>query len=479
MNYLLGAELNGNRLNISAFRKGRRVNELIKLDSLLLANDESETLSQLISWKENNLPNSNSVKVVLALSESVLHLKELEMPKLQPHQMTEAVYWEIPAISPISQTEAVFDWKLLGEEKNAMKVLVIVGKSSYVENIISTFSKAGMEILAIEPSAASLKRAISENLNNISLVCIAQESGIDYLVLQGSLPVFTASGAGRGASGKVLSINTDTDLSERISAGAKKVIDYWESKEGNKIEQIVLAGDLIYKYFSSSQDTGLSVHLPVRIAGFKKQSGVVTKNYKEFDLARYLIAIGAGVRHLQKDVFDGINLFPTVEKKKIEALRKQKRTASYFSGFAYANLILLILIGVSIFTFNLWWFSLEKQLNELNTHFSQHPANKLMRDVNTANQIVDNAIDLVNNQEDAGQKLKSISLMMPQTLKLSSISMSNDKLRTWDIEGTGDRDSILAYYENISINSKAKELSMPYSNLDKAGENKFLISITW
>ena len=80
MNYLLGAELNGNQLKIVALKKVGSTYEIVIIDKLNITGEGTDAVNQLIMWKDQKIPEATSVKVVLTVSESVLYIKEIEFP---------------------------------------------------------------------------------------------------------------------------------------------------------------------------------------------------------------------------------------------------------------------------------------------------------------------------------------------------------------------------------------------------------------
>ena len=479
MNYYLGVELNGSLLKISAFKKTGQTHELLKLDSLNLPSDSNEATKQLTGWISRNLPDPGSVKVILTVSESTLYIKEMEFPKMSSDKLNEAVYWEIPSIAPIPQSDAVYDWKIISEQKGMLKVLVIVGKNSYIQNIISIFRNAQMDVLAIEPSSYAFARVANAPFDSNTLVCLVQEQGMDFIILKNGIPFFTTSTTGNTQSEKVSRIKSGTDLSADIVAEGKKIIAYWENKESLKIQQIVIAGDLVYKYFGLSASLNLFPPITTYVGTIKRIKSLKVNQYSELELVGYLISIGAGIRNLQKDVFEGVNLFPPGEKQKTEKVRTQKKLISHFASFVYINIIVLVLLIISILALNLWHLSLEKKLVELNGVLSARSSNSIIQEANKTNTAIENVISLTQSQDDSGSKLKIISNLTPLTVKLTSVEMSDTKNQEWVIRGNGDRDSILAFHKTISQNAKATEISMPYSNFNKPTDNEFSISVIW
>lgn len=479
MNYFLGVELNGNLLKIAAFKKTRQVHELFKLDTLNLPNEESEASKELNTWINRNLPDPSSIKVVLTISESTLYIKEMEFPKMSSDKLNEAVYWEIPSVAPIPQSDAVYDWQITSEQKNMSNVLVIVGKNSYIQSIISIFRNAQMDVIVIEPSSYAFARVANAPFDSNTLLCLVQEQGMDFVILKYGIPFFTTSITGYTQSEKVSRIKSGTDLTNDIVAEGNKIIKYWENKESLKINQVVVAGDLVYKYFGLSASLNLFPPITTYVGTIKRIKSLKTNEYNDLVLVSYLISIGAGIRHSQKDVFEGINLFPPAEKQKTEKMRSQKKIASQLMSFVYTNLAILGLLTISILALNLWQYSLEKQLGKLNEVISTHSTSLLIDEANETNSVIQNVITLTKHQDDTGAKLRTISSLTPQSIKLTAVNVVNTKSQEWIIEGLGDRNSILAYYKTISQNAKASDISMPYSNFNKANDNEFSISVIW
>lgn len=480
MNYYLGIELSGNQLKISAFKKKGSVFELVKLDSFILSNETNEAIRELTTWIDRNLSDQTSVKAVLTISESALYIKELEFPKMEKAKLNEAVYWEIPSVAPIPQSDAVYDWQVISEEKGILSVLVFVGKSSYIQNIIKTFRSAQIDIVVIEPSSYAFARVANAPFNTNTLLCIAEQQGMDFIILKNGIPFFTTSTTGNTQSQKIMRIKSGMDLTNDLVAEGKKIISYWESRESLKIHQVVVAGDLVYKYIGLSTSLNLFPPLPSYIGTYRKIRSFKTGAQTDLELDSYIVSLGAASRHLHKDILEGINLFPPDEKQKTEKIRAQKKVITQLMIFVYANIIVIMFFITSIIFLNIWKRSLEKQQLKLSNSVSTHPASALIEDIKKTNSTIDTAVSLIKRQDDFGARLKTISDLTPQTVKLTSVNYVSNKSSEWTIKGTGDRDSILIYYNKISREAKASGVTMPYSNFNKnSTNNEFSISIKW
>ncbi len=479
MNYYIGAELNGNLLKIAVFKKTRQVFEIIKLDSINLPNDPDEASKELRFWLNRNLSEPSSIKVVLTVSESILYIKEMEFPKMSPEKLNEAIYWELPSIAPIPQSDAVYDWKKISEQKGSYNIVVLVGKSSYIQNIISIFRNAQMEVVVIEPSSYAFARIANAPFDSNTLLCLVQEQGMDFIILKYGVPFFTTSITGNTQVEKLSKIKTGTDLTNEIVNEGKKIITYWENKENLKINQVVVSGDLVYKYFGLSATLNIFPPITTYIGTIKRIRALKTNEYNDLVLVTHLVSIGAGIRFLQKDVYEGINLFSQEEKLKNEKIRLQKKITSHLMSFVYTNIVILLLLFISILALNLWNYSLEKKFTKLNLNLSSKMSSALIQNVNKINNNIKSVISLTREQEDSGAKLKTISDLVPQTIKLTSVNLSSTKSREWTIEGIGDRNTILAFYKILKEKTDATFISMPYSNFNKETENEFSITLVW
>lgn len=479
MNYLIGAELNSNQIKLTALRKVGSSFEIAKLDKFTVTGDINDISKKLTSWRDTHLSDASSIKVIASISESVLYIKELDFPKIQSEKLSNAIYWELPSVAPIPQSEAVFDWYVISETKDTVKSLVFVCKSIYVENIISSFQKAQMDVVAIEPSSFSFARVANAPLEHTTLVCLVQEYGTEFIVLKNGIPYFTTSTTGNMQSEKLSRVKSGSDLIAEIKDEANRIINYWEQKSNSKIDQILFSGDLVYKYFGYSVTLNPFPPKPSYICQIKKVSNLNTGEYKELDLANHIISFGAAIRLTQKNYLEGVNIFPQSEKQKSVQTESKKKLAGNLLLFIYVNVALIAFLIVSIIGFNLWWYSLEKDQELLNNRLINHPANSLIKEVNDTNRVIDSIITLTRQQQNFGIKLSNISDNTPQNMTIRTINFSNAREPVWVIEGVGDRESILAYFKKIETNLKDTSVSMPYSNFNSDTDNEFSIQIVW
>lgn len=480
MNYYLGLELKGNQLKIAAFKKVRQSFEIVKLDTLDIPADADEATRVVSFWIGQHLAEATSLKAVLTISESSLYIKELEFPKIHGEKLNEAVYWEIPSVAPIKQNEAVFDWQIISEEKDMQKVLVIVGKSNYIQNIILILRNAQIDVVAIEPSASAFARITNAPFDSTTLICLAEELGTEYIILKNGLPYFTTSTSGNISNHNNKNIKTGADLMSELVYEGKKIMGYWEKRESNSVHQVIVAGDLAYKFFGLTTALNLFPPMPTQIGTVKKVEHLNTGDYQENALVGYLISLGAGMRHMQKDVYQGVNLFPPAEKSKSEKIQTQKKQISNLMNFVYINIVVLAVISVAILASNFWWISLDRQHNSLGETVNSRETNALIDEISSTNTAIQNVTALARRQVDSGARMKTMSGLLPETLRLTQINMTGVRSEEWTIEGLGDRDSVLVYHKLLTQQSGAVEVDLAYSSFNNnTQDNQFIIIVRW
>lgn len=152
-----------------------------------------EKLSQQIEafFSDNGLPSSD---VRLALPESMVSTKVIEIPSLSDAELASAIGWQAEQHIPIPKDDLSLEYQVLfrppRDEKNTMmRVLLIGTKQSVVEKYITVFAELGIEPRSLETQTLSLLRAISiSNTDPTTLVCNMGFSTTDIsLVREGEL----------------------------------------------------------------------------------------------------------------------------------------------------------------------------------------------------------------------------------------------------------------------------------------------------
>ena len=116
-----------------------------------------KALSDLISG--GNFPEYVSVTI----PEYHSFTRSYDLPKIDSHEISEALEWQVEKIFPIPKSEIYFDWKLLSETETGITILVVAMHKSILDQLIQVFEESGLKAVSFEPSASAVARTIIQD----------------------------------------------------------------------------------------------------------------------------------------------------------------------------------------------------------------------------------------------------------------------------------------------------------------------------
>lgn len=478
-NYLLGLKWSLNNFKLACLRQEGKRYRLEKLESLDVPTGNPEEASQILArWANDHLPKARKVRVVLTLPESVVFLKELELPKVSDKELSEAVFWEISSFASVSPQESIIQWQKLAEEEKTVRLVAMVVKEKAVVPLVSVIQKAGFRLQAIEPFSLSFARLCQTKLEKITLLVIAGEAETNFVILKKGIPVFSNSIPSPLLRMKTKRRRLNREVTTALATNAKKVISFWENKGEGKVQQVVITGEGI-RYSGLATAINRLVHIPAVLGKIRKIPQLVTSAKPKAALERYLISIGAAVRLFSEDQFQEVNFLPKKERKVLE---KEKLQNEISRGVFLLAKITSVFLMINLFILTglmFWQKSLDREIAQTKLFVNNHPAQKLIAEVQATNQLLSQVDWLMSNQKDTGERLRQIAQLTPANIRFASLELMGLKNEEWKISGFGDREAILAFYEKLKADSGAKQILMPYSNLQKEKEGSFKITVIW
>ncbi len=474
-NYYLGIEYSKDRIKCALSKFDGK--NYILTDLQFFAQDESGTpLKKLIEWKDNSFKDIR-IKAIISISESLIFLKELRIPNAKKSSMDEAVYWELSTASPLPPSQTIYEWMPIFEGKNETLVSAMAIRESEISSVIDDLEKANIEVITIEPSSVSLTRIAHENYKKNTMLLLVGHEETDIIVMKNGIPVFSTTSDVKLKRAKDEKWRLSETVSDEIAESTKELITFWESRSNEKIEQVQITGDLVDKYFGLAGSINKFANVPVNIVRQKQVKDFAIADLPKASVNRFLIPIGALIR-LNGDIYDGANLIPAV--KKIESQKqvllssnlKKLKTLNFVVGSYFVT---ILIIGLVLFSVN---YMYQNKINKTMELINNHPGQMYTREVKTTNNYLNRIRTLMANQNDSGLVLKKISEFTPSEITLTGIKYKKENM-SWTIIGTGKRDDILAYYKKLNSDLGAKEVKMPYSNLDQEEGNKFEITLLW
>ncbi|MGD8744391.1 MAG: hypothetical protein PVJ52_02250 [Candidatus Woesebacteria bacterium] len=478
-NYLLGIEQSESQIKIAAFVVTGGDIKLHCLGKLPFSRND-EFVNGFVNWMSENLKEAESVDAILSISESSVYLKEFNFSNMTQEQIAESVYWEAPEIAPFSATESVVDSVTIRKGDKSSEVVGMVVKSTFIEDLVDIFEKTGVNLLTIEPGSISFSRVAKADFDKNTLLLVVEEKETDLIVLKNGVPVFSTSVSINLKPSKESRRKLEKSVITELAQNAKKSINFWEERQGEKIFQVIITGDIAYKYYGLANSINKFAKVPVVVGKRKLIKGMQTTGIPEANLNRYYVPVGAAARYLQKNYYNGVNLFPKEKKQQIEKTLKDQRRAKYLFKFSMINVYLLVLGTLFLVAVALMTNSLDKDIAQTKRFVENHPGQSLSDQINQLNSYV--AGINKNNKEEVqmGAKLDRIASLTPSDVTFTNLEFAQTKgEEEWKVFGVADRDSILAFYKRLSQDLDAKEVTMPYTNISSQQENEFQIVILW
>lgn len=477
INYFLGIEYSKERIKCAlASYDGKKyeVSTLKDFEEDAL----SSSLQKLIDWKVEKLGNVH-VKVIASISESTIFLKELTVPNAKKESLDEAIYWELSSASPLTPSQAIYEWMPLKTENSQVSVIAMAVREAQITSITDELEKANMDVITVEPGSVALSRAAGDNYERNTMLLMVGDNQTDIVVMKNGVPVFSTTADVQLKRAKDEKWKLSKAVADEIAQKTKELISYWEEKSSAKIEQVLITGDLVDKYFGLAASINTFANVPVNIARQKTINGLTFAKLPKAYINRYFIAIGLLARFMG-DPYNGVNLISNEKRLKINREVKKNAILNKLNSFIYIFGMYLVCLSVSALVF--WGIKsyYDRSINETRRLVSSHPGQSLIQEINKTNLYLRKIDELTGVQKDQGINLRKISDLTPREIRLSAINYTKkESSNIWNISGTGTRESVLAYHKKLESELKAKSVTMPYSNLDSDTENKFEINIIW
>lgn len=143
---------------------------------------------------------AKSTSVVIALPESQVFTRVIEVPALSARELSSAISWEAEQYIPLPLDQVNLDYSILREAKETgtdkMDVLLVACPKSLLERYLAIVELAELIPLAAETEIIATARALSRsvaNIKNASLLVSLGAQTTDLAILRGGVLAFTRS----------------------------------------------------------------------------------------------------------------------------------------------------------------------------------------------------------------------------------------------------------------------------------------------
>lgn len=212
--------------------------------------------------------------VVAGLPSSRVFASVMSTPKLNSGELGRAIELQADQYIPMSVKDAKLDWVVIGPGKTEkeQEVLLVAAPNTVTERYVGIFERAGLELIALEPNAVALARAVVAPGDLAVLVLDIGSVATDITIVHSNMPKLLRSVNLGGttmikAAGQALGLDdvqadqfvrkfglTQTKLEGQVLKALKPTIDQMISEidksikffSGNypevKFEKIILTG---------------------------------------------------------------------------------------------------------------------------------------------------------------------------------------------------------------------------------------------
>jgi type IV pilus assembly protein PilM len=128
--------------------------------------------------------------VVAGVGSSKVFASIITTPKLPPHDLAKSIQLQADQYIPMAVKDVKLDWYVIGPGKSdaEQEVLLVAAPNTVTEKYISIFSQAGLELLALEPNAIALARAVIQP-NDLAVITLdVGNLSTDITIVQANMP---------------------------------------------------------------------------------------------------------------------------------------------------------------------------------------------------------------------------------------------------------------------------------------------------
>ncbi len=216
--------------------------------------------------------------VNIALPESKVFTRVIEVPKLSPRELSSAIKWEAEQYIPLPLDQVNVDFTVLDDGKksgvNKMEVLLVAAPKALVDRYVSIIEISELNVVSAETEIIATSRAIGRSLPNVRSVMIVSlgAQSTDIAILRTGILMFTRSvSAGGEAITRAIAQNLDFNMTQaeeykrayglqqdklegKITTAAKPIMDtiiqevkramafYSEKHKDEHVDTVILSG---------------------------------------------------------------------------------------------------------------------------------------------------------------------------------------------------------------------------------------------
>jgi type IV pilus assembly protein PilM len=157
---------------------------------------------------------SNNVAVGLPSNRVFTTVADID--RLSKSELAKSIHFQIDSLIPTSVEESKIDWAIMGDsptDKTKMELLLSSVNSSYVEKMLDMLEGIGLNVIAFEPDAMALCRAlVAPGTQAAQVIIDVGDKNTDLVIVMNEMPKLTRSiNTGNSAIIRAASQNLNVD----------------------------------------------------------------------------------------------------------------------------------------------------------------------------------------------------------------------------------------------------------------------------
>jgi len=128
--------------------------------------------------------------VVAGVPSSKVFASVISTPKLDHKDLGKAIELQADQYIPMAIKDVKLDWYVIGpgRTENEQEVLIVAAPNTVTQKYVSLFEQAGLELVALEPNAVALARAVVQPNDLAVMVLDIGSLTTDITIVQANLP---------------------------------------------------------------------------------------------------------------------------------------------------------------------------------------------------------------------------------------------------------------------------------------------------
>jgi type IV pilus assembly protein PilM len=157
----------------------------------------------------------------IALPESKVFTRVIEVPQLSPRELTSAIKWEAEQYIPLPLDQVNVDFTVLRDStktgNNKMEVLLVAAPKALIDKYLAIIEMAELTVVGAETEIIATSRAVGRSIPNVKTVMVVSMGAqtTDIAILQSGTLMFTRSvSAGGEALTRAIAQSLDFNLTQ-------------------------------------------------------------------------------------------------------------------------------------------------------------------------------------------------------------------------------------------------------------------------